>query len=171
MMRLAGGHYIDRDGEANAITQIVNVTGYRYEAAQFEELLPLVPSAMTCGSTPRKSTRTIGDLRQINEALDCIPRRVEGAGTYADYRNILWGLVDACAEAGYGKDFAAKSSCIHLNIGSLNFVDAPRNSPNSEKNMNKIIIRLLPLLLLLAGESSAQTVTYDVSFGGTDYTL
>ena len=106
MMRLAGGHYIDRDGEANAITQIVNVTGYRYEAAQFEELLPLVPSAMTCGSTPRKSTRTIGDLRQINEALDCIPRRVEGSGTYADYRNILWGLVDACSEAGYGEDVA-----------------------------------------------------------------
>ena len=37
--------------------------------------------------------------------------------------------------------------------------------------MNKVIIKLLPLLLLLAGESSAQTVTYDVSFGGTDYTL
>ena len=31
--------------------------------------------------------------------------------------------------------------------------------------MNKVIIKLLPLLLLLAGESSAQTVTYDVSFG------
>ena len=29
MMRLAGGHYIDRDGEAKAMTRIVNVTGYR----------------------------------------------------------------------------------------------------------------------------------------------
>jgi hypothetical protein len=38
-------------------------------------------------------------------------------------------------------------------------------SPILEKNMNKVIIKLLPLLLLLAGESSAQTVTYDVSFG------
>jgi hypothetical protein len=32
--------------------------------------------------------------------------------------------------------------------------------------MNKVIIKLLPLLLLLAGESSAQTVIYDVSFVG-----
>ena len=30
--------------------------------------------------------------------------------------------------------------------------------------MNKVIIKLLPLLLLLAGKSSAQTVIYDVSF-------
>ena len=126
---------------------------------------------MTCRRAPRKFSSIPASLRQITEALDCIPRRVEGSGTYADYRNILWGLVDACAEAGYGKDFAAKSSCIHLNTGSLNFVDAPEISPILEKNMNKVIIKLLPLLLLLAGESSAQTVTYDVSFGGTDYTL
>ena len=105
-MRLAGGHYIDRDGEAKAVTEIVNVTGYRYEAAQFEELLPLLPSAMTCGSASRKSTQAPGDFRQINEALDCIPRRVEGSCTYADYRNILWGLVDACSQAGYGEDVA-----------------------------------------------------------------
>ena len=106
MMRLAGGHYIDRDGEAKALTQIVNVTGYRYEAAQFEELLPLLPSPKPCGRAPRRSGSTPANLRQIIEALDCIPRRVEGSGTYADYRNILWGLIDACAEAGCGEDVA-----------------------------------------------------------------
>ena len=106
MMRLAGGHYIDRDGEAKAVTQIVNVTGYRYEAAQFEELLPLLSSPTTCGRTPRRTGSTPANLRQITEALDCIPRRVEGSGTYADYRNILWGLIDACAEAGCGEDVA-----------------------------------------------------------------
>ena len=58
MMRLAGGHYIDRDGEAKAVTQIVNVTGYRYEAAQFEELLPLLSSPTTCGRAPRRPAPT-----------------------------------------------------------------------------------------------------------------
>ena len=89
MMRLAGGHYIDRDGEAKAVTQIVNVTGYRYEAAQFVELLPLLSSPTTCGRAPRRSGSTPAELRQIKKALDCIPRRVEGSGTYADCRNIL----------------------------------------------------------------------------------
>ena len=40
-------------------------------------------------------------LPDIAAALDLIPRRKGGHGTYGDYRNILWGLVDACAEAGY----------------------------------------------------------------------
>ena len=67
MMRLAGGHYIDRDGEAKAVTRIVNVTGYRYEAAQFEELLPLLSSPTTCGRAPRKAGSTPAELRQITE--------------------------------------------------------------------------------------------------------
>jgi hypothetical protein len=35
-----------------------------------------------------------------------IPRRVTGSGTYADYRNILWGLIAACREAGYDIELA-----------------------------------------------------------------
>ena len=37
--------------------------------------------------------------------------------------------------------------------------------------MKKAISKLLPLMLLFAAESRAQTITYDVSFGGIDYTL
>ena len=37
--------------------------------------------------------------------------------------------------------------------------------------MKKAFAKFLPLLLLFAGESRAQTVTYDVSFGGNNYTL
>ena len=106
MMRLAGGHYIDRNGEAIAISKIVNATGYRYDAAQFEELLPLLPENKPCGRPPRKGSSTPGSLRAIIEALDHIPRRVEGSGTYADYRNILWGLTAACTDAGHAADVA-----------------------------------------------------------------
>ena len=39
------------------------------------------------------------------------------------------------------------------------------------EDMKKAISKLLPLMLLFAAESRAQTITYDVSFGGIDYTL
>ena len=63
----ARGVLIDRNGEAKAVTQIVNVTGYRYEAAQFE-----VPRCITLlRGAPRGRLNPRGP-RLINEALDCI---------------------------------------------------------------------------------------------------
>ena len=106
LMRMAGSHYINRDGESQGQVQIINADGPRYSAEQLDAELPQLPSPKPCGRLPRKAGSTPGNLRQIKEALDCIPRRVEGSGSYADYRNILWGLIDACAEAGCGEDVA-----------------------------------------------------------------
>ena len=106
MMRMAGAHYINADGESNGVSEVINVTGYRYDAAFFEETLPLLPSRQPCNRAPRKFPRTPGNLRKIAEALDCIPQRVEGSGTYSEYRNILWGLIAACGEEGYREEVA-----------------------------------------------------------------
>ena len=106
MMRMAGAHYINADGESNGVSEVINVTGYRYDAAFFEETLPLLPSRQPCNRAARKFPRTPGNLRKIAEALDCIPRRVEGSGTYSEYRNILWGLIAACGEEGYREEVA-----------------------------------------------------------------
>ena len=40
-----------------------------------------------------------GTFEDIKEALNCIPPRVPGSGTYDYYRNLLWGLVKACHDA------------------------------------------------------------------------
>ena len=46
------------------------------------------------------SSRCDLSVRQIAEALDHIQRRVGGTGTYAMYRDVLWGLKAAVTDAG-----------------------------------------------------------------------
>ena len=66
-----------------------------------------VPSKPKPKNFPPKGGKfTKNPLPDIAAALDLIPRRKGGDGTYGDYRNILWGLVDACAEAGYSDQVA-----------------------------------------------------------------
>ena len=42
----------------------------------------------------------------ICNALAAVPPRVAGSNSYATYRNILWGLISACQEAGRGLEEA-----------------------------------------------------------------
>lgn len=107
MMRMAGSWYIDCKGNATVRSQIINASGDHHDAELFDQLLP-EPTIRHrsrnkqrpfIGSTPR-------NLRQITEALDHIPQRVGGNGTYGEYRNILWGLIAACSEAGYSQEVA-----------------------------------------------------------------
>ena len=34
---MAGAHYINADGESNGVSEVINVTGYRYDATFFDE--------------------------------------------------------------------------------------------------------------------------------------
>ena len=107
MMRMAGGWYIDRNGDAIAQSNIINATGTRFEPELFEELLPPLVEIKTCGKKPKRLHQPDSrNLRQICSALEFIPQRRAGSGTYAEYRNLLWGLIDACIEAGYSKELA-----------------------------------------------------------------
>jgi hypothetical protein len=107
MMRLAGSFYIDSNGHATARCTIVGGSGNRYSIKLLEELLPpLTPRRPTRRRLKTTGTFRTKGARQIHEALSHIPRRVPGRGTYANYRNILWGLIATCNEAGYGKELA-----------------------------------------------------------------
>jgi hypothetical protein len=107
MMRMAGGWYIDSNGDAIAQSRIISATGNRYEINQFEELLPPLPTHKPYGKKPRRLHQSgTRNLHLICSALDCIPQRQAGSGTYAEYRNLLWGLIDACIEAGYSREVA-----------------------------------------------------------------
>ena len=44
--------------------------------------------------------------REIGNALAAIPPRVAGSNSYGTYRNILWGLIGACQEAGRDREAA-----------------------------------------------------------------
>ncbi|QNI82299.1 hypothetical protein SynRS9907_01457 [Synechococcus sp. RS9907] len=109
MMRMAGSHYINRNGESQGQVQIINADGPRYSAEELDAVLPSLP--VPSQPKPKKFPPNGGNynkdrLPDIAAALDLIPRRKGGHGTYGDYRNILWGLVDACAEAGYSDQVA-----------------------------------------------------------------
>ena len=105
MMRIAGSHYINRDGESQGQVQIINADGPRYSAEELDAVLPPLPAAP---QSRRKKLRTgaAPGLLQIADALECIPPRKGGDGTYGDYRQILWGLKDACIAAGADEDVA-----------------------------------------------------------------
>jgi len=105
MMRMAGSHYINRNGESQGLVQIINADGPRYSAEELDAVLPALATPSSPSQPKPKNFRPSGrnsndPLPDIAAALDLIPRREGGHGTYGDYRNILWGLVDACAEAG-----------------------------------------------------------------------
>ena len=105
MMRMAGSHYINRNGESQGQVQIINADGPRYSAEELDAVLPPLPAAP---QSRRKKLRTgaAPGLLQIADALECIPPRKGGDGTYGDYRQILWGLKDACIAAGADEDVA-----------------------------------------------------------------
>ena len=46
-------------------------------------------------------------LNEISEALSAIPSRTPGAGTYAQMRDVAWGVTAACLCAGSSRDEAA----------------------------------------------------------------
>ena len=105
MMRMAGSHYINRSGESQGQVQIINADGPRYSAEELDAVLPSLP--VPSQPKPKKSfPGTHGNLATIAEALDHIPRRKGGDGTYGDYMRILWGLKAAVVEAGYSEQVA-----------------------------------------------------------------
>ena len=130
VMRLPGCWYIDAGGEPTALVELVHVSGQRYSAEdialallpdEFAEPvadpapqpgIPLEhqgPDSATCIPLPELGDEDFGPprpLEEIRNALAAIPRRVAGSNTYSDYRNILWGLIEACEQAGHDRELA-----------------------------------------------------------------
>ena len=109
LMRMAGSWYIDRNGKAIDQAEIMWPTDRRYDAEEFQIRLPLLPEPKP--EPPVRKRFTSGrhssmSLREIVNALEAIPQRVEGSGTYADYRDILWGLMAACRDIGVDEEVA-----------------------------------------------------------------
>ena len=117
MMRMAGAWYIDSNGTPIGRSEICGDCCDRYPAELFEDLLPELPKrevqrrhVPANQSLLKKypSSRCDLSVRQIAEALDHIPRRVAGQGTYGTYLRILWGLKAAITEAGGDEELAIR---------------------------------------------------------------
>ena len=105
-MRLPGAFYA-KNGVVGDRTAIIDLHGERYSAEAFDLLLPPLPASRRPGGRPqRQPGRPRPEpvkIRKISDALNRIPRRVPGSGTYGDYVRILWGLIAAVEEAGFTK--------------------------------------------------------------------
>lgn len=114
VLRLAGSWYVNKDNELTQLVSLRNVTGKRYDLEEIVSCLPEVEPKPQMAPPKRHvlagADYPSGTLRDIADALRCIPPRVPGTGTYPEYRNLLWGLISALAEAdsGYGPELAIK---------------------------------------------------------------
>ncbi len=68
MMRMAGSHYINRNGEYQGLVQIINADGPRYSAEELDAVLPPLPSAPQFRRKKYRKDLALG-LVQIADAL------------------------------------------------------------------------------------------------------
>ena len=109
MMRMAGSHYINRNGESQGQVQIINADGPRYSAEELDAVLP-APQRHHRHHNPSPKRGWAARQRRlpdIAEALDLIPRRKVGMEPTATTGS--FGVCCRCAEAGYSDQVAVDS--------------------------------------------------------------
>ena len=106
VMRLPGTFHIDGDGNPGGLTTIIHTSDNYYTVRDLEKGLPsrkIHEKMIEAGRYSDYKSRTLDEVR---EALDKVPARKAGTGTYHIYRNLFWGLIKACEEAGSTRDQA-----------------------------------------------------------------
>jgi hypothetical protein len=96
VMRLPGTPH----PETGELAAVLASTGQVYQAQQFDEFLPAIEQVTHNVAAHKFTEYEAQGLDEIQRALQAIPPRVPGQGTYPMYRNILWGLIKAVEEAG-----------------------------------------------------------------------
>jgi hypothetical protein len=98
-MRLPGSYYAEADGSLGDMCRMVTSAGHRYSVADIEAVLPSEVYYQHEQPAQRHAESTERTIDEIREALAAIPPRTPGTGTYHIYRNIFWGLIQACGSA------------------------------------------------------------------------
>lgn len=96
VMRLPGCPHPET-GEQAAIIHLSNA---RYALADIAGILPAPEQVQHHAAARTFTDYEAQGLDEIQRALQFVPPRVPGSKTYPMYRNILWGLIKACEEAG-----------------------------------------------------------------------
>ena len=99
VMRLPGTFHMGDDGTKREMTKIINSCDQKYTLKDIEDCLPNKVQTEKIKKSKQFKEYRKGTFEDIKEALNCIPPRIPGSGTYDFYRNLLWGLVKACHDA------------------------------------------------------------------------
>ena len=120
VMRLPGTFHVSADGTLGAQASIVHVSEQLYTLEQIEACLPAEEMLEQLERAQRFTDYDPRPLSQVEDALSCIPAAVPKQKQYPFYRNLLWGLIKACEEAGgtidYAKGLMAKHSPLFAEI-------------------------------------------------------
>lgn len=117
VMRLPGAWHLGPDGKANSQTVILGQpSGRSYTVEAFEQILPS-PQVVTEQAQARAYRLPLDfpshSLSEIQDALQHIPQAVPNQKQYPFYRNLMWGLIRACEEAGGTADDAIAFMSAH----------------------------------------------------------
>lgn len=113
VMRLPGTFHVASDGTLGAQACIVHVSDNLYTVEQIEACLPEEELYEQLDRANRFTDYDPRPLSQVEDALNCIPSAVPKQKQYPFYRNLLWGLIKACEEAGGTADYATRLMVKH----------------------------------------------------------
>ena len=131
VMRLPGTHYMDKDGTGE-LTRIVDISDKTYTLKDITECLPTQKKAKEIKASSQYTEWKTQPIEVVEKALQSIPARVPGSGTYHEYRNIFWGLIKACEEAGKYKYYAI--NLMQMNSPDWKGLDQIANSGGRDVN-------------------------------------
>ena len=103
VMRLAGTYHMKDNGKQGGMTRIIFNSNKKYSYKDIEACLPTLKQHEKVKNAVSFDEFEKAPIDVVEKALFCIPTRKPNTNTYHMYRNILWGLIKACEDAGKTK--------------------------------------------------------------------
>ena len=100
VMRLAGTYHMKDNGKQGGMTKIIYSSDNKYSYKDIEACLPTLKQHERVKNSVSFDEFEKAPMDVVEKALFCIPPRKPNTNTYHMYRNILWGLIKACEDAG-----------------------------------------------------------------------
>ena len=100
VMRLAGTYHMKDNGKQGGMTKIIYSSDNKYSYKDIEACLPTIKQHERVKNSVSFDEFEKAPMDVVEKALFCIPPRKPNTNTYHMYRNILWGLIKACEDAG-----------------------------------------------------------------------
>ena len=100
VMRLAGTYHMKDNGKQGGMTKIIYRSDKKYSYKDIEACLPTLKQHERVKNSVSFDEFEKAPMDVVEKALFCIPPRKPNTNTYHMYRNILWGLIKACEDAG-----------------------------------------------------------------------
>ena len=100
VMRLAGTYHMKDNGKQGGMTKIIYNSNKKYSYKDIEACLPTLKQHEKVKNSVSFDEFEKAPMDVVEKALFCIPPRKPNTNTYHMYRNILWGLIKACEDAG-----------------------------------------------------------------------